>query len=363
MYSENEQVILQRMADKQGLTSVVGTNNYNMNSSFAIELAEIKNNQDEIVYKSNIITAFENGYDDTVIRYASEDGVDLKPALPSNGVETFYGTEGTVIPVGFQFGNEANGLLYETVLEGTINANGEVNILSVSTGKGAKYNKEANTLTYMPVKLVGVTSCTNKNPFTDGADEESIEDLYYRHQKKVRENPNGVNRTQYELWALERPNVGSAKCYPLKDENLQYKKGHICLVITNSERKKADEDLCNDVLDYINPRDGSEGVGSDLATLHVISAIEKILNLKFTLTYDSTYDLETVKNNIINEITSYLKNLDTDVSKISYSKIGSLIYKANGVKEYDDLLINDDTKNIILLENEVAVLGEVIIND
>ena len=91
MYSESEVTILNRLCERQGLSNIPGTSSHAINSSFAIELADIKSSQDDIVNQSNIIDAFENGYDEAVIKFASADGVDLKPALLTSGTETFRG--------------------------------------------------------------------------------------------------------------------------------------------------------------------------------------------------------------------------------------------------------------------------------
>lgn len=360
-YYESQQDILDRMLAKSGLSTEEGSTSYIVQSPISIELENIKLEQDEIINRNNIISAYENGYEEEVVKYASQDGIDRKSDNEATGVETFYGTPQILISAGTKFGNEANGLMYETVLNGTIGEDGTVDILSVSTSKGGKYNAKAGTLNYMPIKLVGVTGCTNKADFRKGRDIESIDDLFYRDQLKVRENPNGVNKAQYESWCLEVDGVGSVNIYPLTDETMTKKRGHVCCVITNSERRKADDELCKKVKDYIDPNDGTgEGVAPMNAIVHVISATELSINISFDLTYSSSYDLETVKNNIEAELTDYLKKLSGN--KISYTKFGNQIYSAEGVEEYDNLLINDGTDNIMLHDNEIAVMGEVNIN-
>ena len=48
---------------------------------------------------------------------------------------------------------------------------------------------------------------------------------------------------------------------------------------------------------------------------------------------------------------------------ISYAKIGASILNADGIKDYSNLLVNNDTDNIALTDNntttEIAVLGTV----
>lgn len=366
-YYESQETILNRMLTKteeKGLSVDEGSTSYIQQSPIAAELESVKLDQDEIMDRSNIITAYENGYDDDVVKYAAEDGVDRKPENEATGVETFYGTEETVIPIGFKFGNANNGLVYETVLEGTINSSGSVDILSVSTEKAAKYNAQPGTLNYMPVSMVGVTSCTNKDSFTKGRDIESIDDLYYRHELKVRENPNGCNKAQYLKWCTDVEGVGAAKVYPLMDETLTKKRGHVCCVITNSEKRAADTELCTKVKNYIDPGDGDgSGVAPCNAIVHVISANELVLNITVNIEHDSSKDLGTLKTSIEKAITTYLKKMAFNVSKISFTRIGSLFYTIDGITEYSNLQINGSENDITIGDNQIAVLGSVTINE
>ncbi len=366
-YYESQKTILNRMLSKtaaKGLSVDQGSTSYIQQSPMAIELEKAKLDQDEIMNRSNIITAYENGYDEDVVRYAAEDGVDRKAENEATGIETFYGTEGTVIPIGFKFGNKDNGLVYETVLEGTIDSIGSVDILAVSTEKAAKYNAKPGTLNYMPISMIGVTSCTNKEEFTKGRDIESIDDLFYRHQLKVRENPNGCNKAQYKKWCTDVEGVGAAKVYSLTDETMSKKRGHVCCVITNSEKRAADEELCNKVKNYIDPGDGDgSGVAPCNSIVHVISANELILNITANIEYESSTNLTKIKTAIEEVITAYLKKMAFSISKISFTRIGSLFYTIDGLVEYTNLKINNAETDITVGENQIAVLGSVTINE
>lgn len=366
-YYESQETILNRMLSKtsaKGLSVDEGSTSYIQQSPMAGELEKAKLDQDEIMNRSNIITAYENGYDEDVVKYAAEDGIDRKAEHEATGIETFIGVEGTTIPIGFKFGNKNNGLVYETVLEGTIDSTGSVDILSVSTEKAAKYNAKAGTLNYMPISMIGVTSCTNKEDFTKGRDIESIDDLFYRHQLKVRQNPNGCNRAQYLKWCTDVEGVGAAKVYPLTDETMSKKRGHVCCVITNSEKRAADEELCTKTKNYIDPGDGDgSGVAPCNAIVHVISADELVLNITANVEYESSTNLTTIKTSIEEAITTYLKKMSFNVSKISFTRIGSLFYTINGLVEYTNLKINGFEDDIAVGDNQIAVLGSVTINE
>ena len=242
--------------------------------------------------------------------------------------------------------------------DAVIGADGSVEINAISVEAGERYNKEADTLQYIPIKLVGINSCTNKEPFTGGSDLETIDSLYYRDYLKVNKNPNGVNNAQFEQWALEVDGCGSCKVYACKDETLTHKRGHVCLVITNSSGRSASDELCQKVKDYIAPDEYGEGL-TMMCILHVISATELPINLSFNLTLENGFELDVVKANIKEDLSKYLKELKSN--RISYTKLGSQLYDVAGVKEYDNLLINGSTNNITLLDNQIPVLGSVTI--
>ena len=363
-YYESQQKILERMLGRiNGLSTIEGSTTYIQHSPMAIELENVKLQMDEIVNRNNIITAYENGYEDEVVKYAEADGVDRKQSHYSVGKQTFFGTPNTVVPVGTKFGDEANGRMYETLTNGTIDNTGKCTVLSKSCDNGLKYNANPSELKYLPIKISGVTGTTNEEKYTGGTDIESIDDLFYRHQLKVRASANGCNKAQYELWATSVDGVGSVKVYSLKDETLTTKRGHVCIVITDSDRKGATPELCQKVKDYIDPNDGDgSGVAPVNAIVHVISAVELPLNFELKLKVETGYVLDEVKQQIVNVFAEYLKKNAFSTTTLSVTRLGSLIYTVDGVKDYTDLLINgaDDVVNIS--ENEIAVVGDVIVN-
>lgn len=359
-YYESQQAILNRMLSKDELSTQAGSVNYNIHSPFAIELENVKAQMDEIIKRNNIISAYENGYEEEVVRYCRQDGIERKKAKNAHGIETFFGSEGTEIPAGYKFGDKANGLVYETLVDATIDNTGSVDVLATSVEQGSKYNMKVGKLEYIPVKLVGITGCTNKTDFKDGRDLESIDDLYYRDQLKANDNPNGVNEKQFEAWALEVDGVGYAKANGCADENYNYKRGHVCLAIANADHRAADQELCDRVKNYIAPDEYGTGK-TMMCILHVISATEFPIDVSFNLSVKSAYTKEQVKENIKNILNNYIKNIKD--KKLSYTKIGNEIYKAEGVDEYDNLLINNSTANITVNFSGIFVLGEVTIND
>lgn len=350
-YYESQKTILDRMLSRNDLSKQEGSLNYVLNIPFTFELENIRSDMDEIVKINNIMDAYKNGYDEEVEKYCQEDGVPRKEERYSVGKITFHGTAGTQIEAGYQFGDKANGLRYKTTQDAVIGPDGSVKINAISTEAGARYNKDANTLQYIPIKLIGIDSCTNEEAFTGGADLESIDDLFYRHQLKVRRNPNGSNAVQYEEWALEVDNVGYAKCIPAEELGVG---GKVKIIIANSNKRKADSELIQKTYDYI---DSVRPVLS--GTLEIVSVKEVAIAITGKVEIDNTVTLEDVKNAFKKLIEEYFGDKVYKTKKISIAKIQAMLADIDGVTDCADIKINNNTSNISLLVDEIAVLQNI----
>jgi len=93
--------------------------------------------------------------------------------------------------------------------------------------------------------------------------------------------------------------------------------------------------------------------------LLVIAAEAFILNLTATLSVMPGYTEEIAINNIKGNITKFLKEIAFKTSFVSYAKIGALIIDSEGILDYQDLLINGLTTNVVIPEDAIAVMGGV----
>ena len=351
-YYESQQTILDRMLGRiSGLSTIEGSTTYIQHSPVTIELENIKLQMDEIVNRNNIISAYENGYEDEVVKYAEADGVDRKQSHYSVGNQTFFGTPNTVVPVGTKFGDEANGRMYETLTNGTIDNNGKCTVLSKSCDNGVKYNADPSELNYLPIAISGVTGTTNEEKFTGGTNIESIDDLFYRHQLKVRNPATSGNKYHYEQWALEVNGVGYAKCVPAEEIG---KGGIVRVIIATSEKRKASNELIQKTYNHINEeRPVLSG------TLEVVTVEEKMINITGNVEIDTNTTLNMVQNTFKEELEEYFKEDVYDNKKISIAKIQSILINIAGVKDCTDIKINGNSSNLTLGNEEIAILNNV----
>lgn len=323
--------------------------------SFELEKHSLK--MDELLARVFASSALENGFEEEFIRRCEEHGVDRKPALYASGVETFIGTKDTVIPVGTKISDKKTGLIYTTTIEGTIGEDGTVDVLCVAAQKGSKYNAEPNTIEYMPVSLIGVTGCTNKDKFTGGTNIESLEDLYYRYCLKIRTPATSGNIYHYQQWCLSVDGIGACRVYETTNEKFEKQNGHVLCVLADSERRAVTQEQIDKVLEYI------ETVRPVGAKVHGVSAEELALNIDVTVSYNSKqYTLQQVQDTIEKNITKYLKALAFTQDYVSYAKLGVLIFESEGVIDYKDLKVNDTQTNIAIADNKIAVLGTITLN-
>lgn len=352
-------------------------------SPIALELEKLYGNLDQVINRVNILAAYNNNFDDDVFKFAEADGVSRNPAAIASGNITFYGKKGASILSGTKVYQYEGGLGYEIMENGVIAENGEVTLKAIAEDFGYKYNCPAHSISYFHASLSGVTSIDNTVPFTGGADEESVDDVFQRHRLKVQKNPNGANIAQYEQWCLENPSVAVARIFPCQKPTgnggeLQYSHGHVTCVIMDQQRKPCTQEVCEAVKNYIDPNDGSgTGVAPINAFVHVIPSTVKTLTVKFNVMLEEGYTKTEVFGNIKEQFDKYLtecfreekvtyttskdsSNIITVVPcssvRIKYSYLAKCIYDAKGVYDYENFTINNATKDIRLSSTDSPIL-------
>ena len=353
-YEASEDILVRMKEDITEVNTSEGSFVHDSQAPVSVELSNTKLQLNEVLKKVFASSAYENEYSEFLERRCADYGVTRKAGGKATGYVTFTGQAGASIPSGTIVATQT-GLRYFTVDSAVIPEGATtVKVQVEAEDIGASYNKIANTITYMPIKLINITSVTNEEAFENGYDEESDEDLYNRYCIKVQKPATSANENQFLIWALDVTGVGNAKILPLWNGN-----GTIKVVIINSNKVGADSTLVNAVSAYLEEvRPICSGV------ITVVSATELPININVNLSIDTNnYTLETVKNSITTNITSYLKDIAFEKTYVSYAQIGSLILDTAGVKDYSNLTINNGTANVPILDTQVAVMGSVVANN
>ncbi|NFN81207.1 baseplate J/gp47 family protein [Clostridium botulinum] len=301
-------------------------------------------------------SALENKYSECLERRCLEQGPERKKATVATGSIKVIGKKKAKLPEKALVATKL-GISYITQQDVVLDDNGIGYTTILAEKEGSKYNADIGEICCLPVKYEGILSISNEEKISNGYDIESDEDLYNRYLLKVRTPATSGNPAHFKQFCLETEGCGSAKIYEETNDKFEAKRGSVLCVISNSNKKAASKELIDKVKEHI------EKVRPVGATVFVVSVQELLLNISVSLIYNSKeFTLDKVKENIINSIEEYLKKVALEVSYISIAKVGALILSSDGIEDYNNLTINGSTSNILVKENQIAVLGEVVCN-
>lgn len=318
---------------------------YDATKSVAIELEKVYRYFNDIPDKFFVENAMGKDLDMRV----AEQGLSRKPATKATTMIIITGSEGATISEGDLVASDTvNFVVQETKI---IDSTGMVDVLAECEVSGSAGNLPVGAMKYFPVTIPGLNAVTNNQAITNGYDGESDDELRQRYFDKVRTPATSGNKYHYRNWAKEVSGVGETKVFPLWNGP-----GTVKVVIIDDNKTGADIDLVTNVYDHIEEL---KPIG---ATITVESAIEVPIDIAVTLDIDTNnYTEIQVIENIKNNIIQYLKNIafNKTIDYVSYAIIGSQILNSDGVIDYSNLTVNDETANIYIKDKEVAVLGGV----
>ncbi|WP_239056030.1 baseplate J/gp47 family protein [Fusobacterium sp. IOR10] len=330
---------------------IPGTFTYDLTKSQAIEDAKLQEKIKEVYNKLDIYNL--DGSELSKYTFQRR-GVKRKKAVNALGTLTITGT--AAIKIGDIFETE-NGARFESIENKEIINAGEINIKSVTPG--TIENVGANSITLIPISIPGITSITNTKQTHDGYDEETDDSLRERYLIEVQKPATSGNIYHYLQWAREVEGVGDARVFPLWNGNNTVK-----VLIIDDNKVPGTEELKSKVQNYIDPN--IEGAGAGQAPIGayctVENAIAKEVNITLSLILENT-DISQIKPQIEKTIKNYLKSIAFQKDYVSYALLSSFILSVPGVSDWEVFKINGEMGNISILENEVAVLGSVVINE
>lgn len=274
-------------------------------------------------------------------------GISRKPATQATTKVIVSGTAGTAVKVGELVGTDT--LLYTVIEEAVLNESGFAHVRVQCNEFGQIGNVPANTIVNFPASINGLVNVYNPDPVVDGYDEETDNDLRERYYDKLQRPGKAGNKYHYREWALEVTGVGDAKVFPRYNGPLSMK-----VVVIDANKLPATSELIETVREHIEVE-----MPFGVDDLNVKSAEALLINLSVVLSLMPGYTEEVVKTNIKKNITKHLKEIAFKTSFVSYAKIGALIIESEGVLDYQDLLINGSTANVVIPDDGVPIMGGV----
>ncbi|KLU74285.1 MULTISPECIES: baseplate J/gp47 family protein [Clostridium] len=291
-------------------------------------------------------------------------GVFKNPATYSTGVIKIKGKPGTIIEKGKVVGTTASdkkeSIEFEFTETKTIEESGLTTIKAKCLVPGTIGNVLKGNINILFSSINGVESITNEDDFYGGTDIEDEESFRERVVAADKEEELSGADTDYIRWAKQVPGVGYA--YVDAEWNGP---GTTKVLILDKNGKTANKELIDKVQKYIAPivpkgqnRGGKAPVG---ATVTISTPNILTINISASLKFDKSFNSQNVLNDLRNKIDKYLSGIKlggTIIYKAIDTIIGSLILSHEGLLDFKNLTINNDTHNIVLKE-EVAILGEV----
>ncbi len=289
---------------------------------------------------------------------ASEYGI---TRLSATGCCYYFIFEGDTPDVGERFFTD--GLYF--VLKKT---NNDIYYLEAEeAGTGGNYVYKGTKAT--PVNNIqGLVSASFGDIMELGTGEETDISLRTRIREKISGPAENGNKQHYKTWCESVDGVGKAKIIPLWNGPNTVKG-----IIINSLGLPADDSVIQRVQEYVDPDTDGDGEGDGLgegaanlgARFTAVSPESYIINISFNVLLVSGAGLEDVKEQVTETVTEYFKRFaleydDTVIIRIS--SIGAMISNLEAVLDYNNLTINNQTGNIEIADEQVAVLGEVSVN-
>ncbi|MDO4773000.1 MAG: baseplate J/gp47 family protein [Bacillota bacterium] len=267
------------------------------------------------------------------------------------GKVKFSGTEGTVIYKGTIL-LSTSGVEYETLSDVVITEEGFV-FADIKCGKtGAFGNAEVNTIITFKNSLNGVSSVVNEAPVSGGTDREKDDAFRERIIETKRRPVVSGNKNYYKKLAKEISGVLKAEVIPLANGP-----GTVKLILLSNNYDAVDSIILGKVKEHIEKH---RLIG---ATVEVVSAIPKVLNIKATIKLQSGYHSSSIQEKLQEKMNEYIREIAFDVAEpLSFYKVGEILFKVPGVQDIVDYTVNGGKESLTQAQNEFFKLGEVLVN-
>lgn len=296
-----------------------------------------------------VFPQFAEDYEDIMEAHASNRGLKRKPASTATGTLTITGTAGTEIPRDTAFSTTSvdgePAIEFVTTAKAIIGENGTVDVDIKATQEGIIGNVAVNTIILKANNIDGISSCTNAEPTTGGAEQETIESLQSRiADVDLSQGQSNVGSpADYKRWALEVAGTGGAQIIPAQDDS-----GLVTIILTDANGEPASDELCTAVYNHIMSPDEPANRLTNINdnNLLVSPPTTVTVTVSATIETDGT-SLELIKTNFVNLMKTYFIQA-ADEGKIRYTDVCSVINNTTGVRDFKDVTVNGGTANIII---------------
>ncbi len=313
-----------------------------MEGSFAADSAQAVAQELAMIHSTEIAPILDAVFLDTAAggeldRRALDFGEVRQAAQAATGRLRFRGTAGALIPAGTLARVDA--LLFETVAAVRIAATGEVLAAARCQTAGVAGNVPAGVIRLMAQHVAGVSEVTNPEAFAGGTETETDAAFRERLLEKIRRPVTSGNEYYYEHLAEQVPGILRARC-----TGTWAGPGTVKLVLLSSEYRAPDETVMAQVQAQV---EAQRLIGAEITYL---GAEALPVNLSGRLVLMAGYLVEDVAAEIAAEFSAYFEQIAFDgVTEIlSYHKAIELAFRAAGVLDIEELLINGAAASVVI---------------
>ncbi|MCI9047978.1 MAG: hypothetical protein HFG71_12045 [Hungatella sp.] len=276
----------------------------------------------------------------------------------ASGKVKVSGKVGTKIAAGTVFCTPATdtgpSIAFRSTEEKEIGDDGTAFIPVTAVDSGIGSNVASDTVALMIKPHKDITEVVNPEPIRGGTERESNDDYYDRIAAEYANSLTYLgNDSDYIRWAKE---AGAGDCIVIPAAEGP---GTVRLVLVDGNGQPANEELVQDIYDYIvSPEDRSARL-LPTACSKLICGPAITVKIDFALTglvYDGTTGIEQIKMDFAEAVKSiYTSAKQWDI--LRYNDVRPIISDIPGVLDFDQFFMNGDIKNIRLGREEYPETG------
>ena len=347
-----------------GIDTRQGSIYYDSVAGVLLEIAKLYTDLDLIIQMTTVRTATGDALDTK----AEEYGVYRLQATPAKYLAIF---DGTIPQIGERFYYDLAYFSLQQADTGTLYFEAEE---PGETGNGIYSGTPAVPVNY----IEGLISATFGDIYEHGSDEEDDESFRERVLEKIAGPAENGNKQHYKTWCESIDGVGLARIVPLwNGENTV--KG----VLIDTTGQPLGEAKVKEVQDYIDPANKGmtavvngktyvvgDGLGNGRANIGAhftaVAASPLSITVSFKAELAQGSNLEAAKAEAAEAITNYFRELvfdseDEDTVIVRVSAVGAILSGLKNLIDYSELSLNGGTSNVISGQDDVPVLGEVVV--
>jgi uncharacterized phage protein gp47/JayE len=273
-----------------------------------------------------------------------------KPGSKSQVMLLITGTAGYLILAGRPFltGDDLYFLVKE---DRRIPDEGEIVVPAEAAEIGKKYNVEPNSIIFQFDNSSDITAVTNPEAAEGGTDKESDASLYRRVELARKKPRTSGNKYDYEAWALEVNGVDKAQVFPLR-----YGRGTVMVLIADENRRPVSQTIVEEC--KVRIEDKMPIVGIELI---VKTPTEVSVNISADIIPDGTETLLNIHDAFKSALEGYFHEISLVRQEVIYNQIAARLIAIAGVRDHVNLLLNGQPRNIALTEEQVPIVGKVVL--